>query len=91
VRLSRCEVRDHINYRKNDRWRSHRFYRALHRLKPPMRYICEIFGAPRFSSFSTQSALFGHGPMSDLSPLSSRSVIRGSKQVQRWASWPSVE
>jgi hypothetical protein len=55
VRLSRCEVRDHINYRKNDRWRSHRFYRALQRLKSPMRYVCEIFGAPRFSSFSTQS------------------------------------
>jgi hypothetical protein len=28
VRLSSCEVRDHINYRKNDRWRSYRFYRA---------------------------------------------------------------
>ena len=55
-RLSRCEVRDHINCRKNDRWRSHRFYRALQRLKSPMRYICESFGAPRFSSFSTQSA-----------------------------------
>jgi hypothetical protein len=27
----------------------------LQRLKSPMRYICEIFGAPRFSSFSTQS------------------------------------
>jgi integrase len=24
-----CEVRDHINYRKNDRWRSYRFYRGL--------------------------------------------------------------
>jgi hypothetical protein len=58
VRLSRCEVRD-INYRKNDRWRSHRFYRALQRLKPPMRYICGIFGAPPFSSFSTQSAQSG--------------------------------
>jgi hypothetical protein len=56
VRLSRCEVRDHINYRKHDRWRSHRFYRALQRLKSPMRYICEIFRHPRFSSFSTQSA-----------------------------------
>jgi hypothetical protein len=55
VRLSRCEVRDHINYRKNDRWRSHRFYRALQRLKSPMRYICEIFGVPQFLSFSTQS------------------------------------
>ena len=28
ARLSRCEVRDHINYRKNDRWPSYRFYRA---------------------------------------------------------------
>jgi hypothetical protein len=60
VSLSRCEVRDHINYRKNDPWRSYRFYRALQRLKSPMRYICEIFGAPRFSSFSTQSARTGH-------------------------------
>jgi hypothetical protein len=64
VRLARCEVRDHINYRKNDRWRPYRFYRALQRLKSPMRYICEIFGAPRFSSFSTQSAQNGHGAMS---------------------------
>jgi hypothetical protein len=53
------EVRDRINYRKNDRWRSHRFYSALQRLKSPMRYICEIFRAPRFSSFSTQSARSG--------------------------------
>ena len=70
MRLSRCEVRDHIKYRKNDRWRSYRFYRALQRLKSPMSYICEIFGAPRFSSFSTQSAQLGHGAMSSLSPLS---------------------
>jgi hypothetical protein len=59
VRLSRCEVGDHINYRKNDRWRSYRFYRALQWLKSPMRYLCEIFGAPRFSSFATQSATSG--------------------------------
>ena len=64
MRLSRCEVRDHINYRKNDRWPSYRFYRALQRLKSPMRYICEIFGAPRFSSFSTQSARSGHSARS---------------------------
>src|SRR6266436_6492844 len=50
-----------MNYRKNDRWPSYRFYSALQRQKSPMRYICEIFGAPRFSSFSTQSALNGHG------------------------------
>jgi hypothetical protein len=42
VRLSRCEVRDHINCRKNDRWRSYRFCRALPGLKSPMRYIREI-------------------------------------------------
>jgi hypothetical protein len=56
VRLSRCELRGHINCRKNDRWPSYRFYWALQRLKSPMRYICEIFGAQRFLSFSTQSA-----------------------------------
>jgi hypothetical protein len=60
VRFSRCDVRDHMNYRKSDRLHSYRFYRALQRQKSPMRYICEIFGAPRFSSFSTQSA--GSGP-----------------------------
>ena len=59
MRLSRCELRDYINYRKNDRWRSHRFYRALQRLKSPMRCIFKIFGAPQFSSFSTQSAQSG--------------------------------
>jgi hypothetical protein len=64
VRLSRSEVRDHINYRKNDRWRSYRFYKALQRLKSPMRYICEIFGALRFSSFSTQSGVDRKSPWS---------------------------
>ncbi|KRR03509.1 hypothetical protein CQ10_42440 [Bradyrhizobium valentinum] len=59
-------MRDHINYRKNDRWRSYRFYKALQRLKSPMRYICEIFGALRFSSFSTQSTASGHAIAKDL-------------------------
>jgi hypothetical protein len=59
MRLSRCEVTDHIKYHKSERWLSYRFYRALQRLKSPMRYICEIFGAPRFSSFSTQSVQSG--------------------------------
>ena len=59
MRLSRCEVRDHINWCKNDRWHSYRFLRAMQRLKSPKRYVCEIFGAPRLSSFSTQSATFG--------------------------------
>jgi len=73
-------VRDHINYRKNDRWRSYRFYGALQRLKSPMRYIREIFGAPRFSSFSTQSALIGHAAMSDLSPLRSKADLGQSRR-----------
>jgi hypothetical protein len=60
VRLFLCEVRDNIKYRKNDGRRSYRFYRALRRLKSPMRYIREIFGNPRFSSFSTQSANSRH-------------------------------
>src|ERR1700688_4952699 len=51
MRLSRCEVRDHIKYRKNDRWRWYRIYRALQRLKSPMRYICEILGAHDFRVF----------------------------------------
>jgi hypothetical protein len=55
VRLLGCEVRDHINCRKNDRWRSHRVYRALQRLKSPMRYICEIFGAPGAARYSAQT------------------------------------
>ena len=51
MRLSRCQVRDHINYRKNDRWPSYRFYSASQRQKSPMRYICEIFGARDFRVF----------------------------------------
>jgi len=66
VRLSRCDVRDHMNYRKNDRLPSYRFYSALQRQKSPMRCICEIFGAPRISSFSTQSAQNGHAVVTSL-------------------------
>jgi len=49
--LSRGELRDHMNYRKNDCWLSYRFYRALQRLKSPMRNFCEIFGARDFRFF----------------------------------------
>ena len=43
--LSRCDVRDHINYRisYSYRCRPYRVYRALQRLTSPMRYIGEIF------------------------------------------------
>jgi hypothetical protein len=40
-----------MNYRKNDRWPSYRFYSALQRQKSPMRYICEIFGPRDFRVF----------------------------------------
>jgi hypothetical protein len=51
---------DHINHRKNARWRSYRFYRALQWLNTSTCDICEIIEAPRFSSFTTQSATSGH-------------------------------
>jgi hypothetical protein len=44
-------VSDHINYGKTDRWLSYRTYGALQRLKSPMCYNCEIFGASRFSRY----------------------------------------
>src|SRR5664279_5379834 len=59
MRLSRFDVRDHINCRKNDRWPSPQLYGALQRLKSSTRYICVIFGSSRFSSFSTVSAKSG--------------------------------
>jgi hypothetical protein len=81
VRLARRDVRDHINCRKNDRWRSYRFCRALPGLKSPMRYIREIFGAPRFSSFSTQSARSRHSSRGPPSPVLTHSDIGTSLQI----------
>ena len=43
MRLSRCEVGDHINYRKNDRWASYPFYRTL--------AAAEIANAPHLRDF----------------------------------------
>jgi hypothetical protein len=68
MRLSRFDVRGHINCRKNDRWPSHQFYGALQRLRSSIRYICVIFGPSRFSSFSTVSAKSRH-------PVALRRVI----------------
>jgi hypothetical protein len=42
---------------------------TLGRLELPTCINCEIFEAPRISSFSTQSAQSRHGATSDLSPL----------------------
>jgi hypothetical protein len=92
VRLSRCEVRDHINYRKNDRWPSYRFCRALRPQKSPMRYICETFGVPRFSSFSTQLAQSGHASLSDGCPLSGDKAERsGGLKSALAASYQAID
>ena len=71
MRLSRYELRDHINYRKNDRWPSYRFYRALQRLKSPMRYICEILEPRDFRVFQHNLPITGLHP-TKFSPLSAQ-------------------
>ena len=48
MRLTRCDVRDHINYSKNGHRRSYLFCRAFQWLKSPTCDICEIFGARDF-------------------------------------------
>ena len=60
MRLSRCNVRDHINCCKNDRWPSYRFYSALQLQKSLMRYICEIFGTCDFRVFQHNRGKNGH-------------------------------
>ena len=80
MRLSRSEVRDHINYRKIDRWPSYRFYRASQRRKFPMRYICEIFGAPDFRLF--QHNLLQAGSRSAASSISVHHFV-GTGQKRR--------
>ena len=55
-------VRDHIESQQNDHRPSYMPYRGLQRprrLKPD---LCEIFGAPQFSTFSTASVKTGSGP-----------------------------
>ena len=57
-----------------------------------MRYICEIFGAPRFSSFSTQSAGESRHvrkvPNSEVAPVFNRLVDRRDKRGQDQALQP---
>jgi hypothetical protein len=64
------DVRDLIVSHKNDHGPWHRRYRALQRKRRLKIRFREIFGVVRFSTFATISALFGHGAMSELSPLS---------------------
>ena len=70
---------------KMDRWRSYRFYRALRWLKSPVRYICEIFGDPRFSSFSTQSANRRHHSMIYARHLDYERLRGGGRNTVRFA------
>ena len=50
MRLSSCEVRDHINSRKNDHWSSHRVLQSLAAAEIANALHLRDFGAPRFSS-----------------------------------------
>ena len=82
VHLSCCEVRDHMNYRKNDRRSSYQFYSASQRQKSPKRYICEIFEPRDFGVFSTQSAISGSRPhLKGMSGLTLKSR-RGTRQTR---------
>src|SRR5712671_1896920 len=69
MRLVCCDVRDHIVTPKIEHGSSWRRYRALQRQGSLRISFRGIFDAAQFSTFSTVSALFGHGAMSDLSPL----------------------
>src|SRR5260370_40207963 len=53
-------VRDHIESQQNDHRPSYMPYRGLRRPRQLKPDLCEIFGAPRFSTFSTASTRFGH-------------------------------
>src|SRR5260370_24135132 len=69
MRFARGDVRVHIGSHKNDHGPLYPSYRALQRRRRLKIDLREIFGVARFSTFATLSALFGHGAMSDLSPL----------------------
>ena len=47
MRLARCEVRDHFNYRKNGTAGVYRFYRALQRLKIANVLVLTRYSEPR--------------------------------------------
>ena len=96
MRLSRCEVRDHMNYRKNNRRRSYRIYGALQRQKSQMCYICEIFGAPRFRGvFNTiplRADVGGSNRQVSLGPMCGRLRVDKSffHVLQHWSVQPCV-
>ena len=88
MRFARGDMRDHIVSHKNDHGASYWRYGVLRWRSRLKINICEIFGVVRFSTFATISALFGHGLMSDLSPLCSqiqfRSFHAAKTQSRRW-------
>jgi hypothetical protein len=53
-------VRDHIESQQNDHRPSYMPYRGLGRPRQLKPDLCEIFGAPQFSTFSTASTQPGH-------------------------------
>jgi hypothetical protein len=59
VRPMRSNVRDHIELQQNDHRPSYMPCRGLGRPRQPKPDLCEIFGAPQISTFSTASTLFG--------------------------------
>src|SRR3981081_2386931 len=59
VRPTRGDVRDHIDSHKSDRRSSYLSYRGLQRRKQRKTDLREIFGAARFSTFSTVSTRNG--------------------------------
>ncbi len=61
--LARGDMRDHIVSHKNYHRPSWRHYRALQRQERLTINFCEIFGAVRFSTFATVSAISGSSPL----------------------------
>src|SRR6476469_1673651 len=55
----RGNVRDHIESQQNDHRPSYMPYRGLRRPRQLNPDVCEIFGAPQFSTFSTASVING--------------------------------
>ena len=54
-----ANVRDHIESQQNDHRASYISYRGLRRPRQLKPDLCEIFGAPQFSTFSTASVKLG--------------------------------
>jgi hypothetical protein len=69
ARPARGNVRDHIDSHKSDRRPSYLSYRALQRRRQPKTDFREIFGAARFSTFSTVSVKLGPRTASELGPF----------------------